>query len=59
MCQFEDAAFLNKIVFERMYEGQSGDFFVKDKSKKNLSPMECELTKRPTLILDTALRPVR
>lgn len=47
-CQFESAAMLNKVAFEKMYEGQKGDFFLADKPR-NLKPMECEELKRPAL----------
>lgn len=50
-CQYESAAFLNKRAYEQMYEGESGDFFLKS-GKRDLSFEECEKTKRPVMIME-------
>ena len=50
-CQYESAAFLNKRAYEQMYEGESGDFFLKQ-GKRDLSFEECEKTKRPVMIME-------
>lgn len=54
-CQFETAAMLNKVAFEKMYGG-NGDFFLNDKPR-NLKPMECEDLKRPALRATAYINP--
>jgi hypothetical protein len=56
-CQFATAAYLNKAAFEKMYDGQKGDFLLAD-SPKNLTPVACDALRRPVLRMAPSIQQI-